>query len=62
MEAGGFDYAKANLKGVRIIRHEEGRVKNYTVNLKLALQGMQTELIYLKPSDIVYVPERFSWF
>ena len=62
MEAGGFDYAKANLKGVRIIRHEEGRVKNYTVNLKLALQGMQTELFYLKPSDIVYVPERFSWF
>jgi polysaccharide export outer membrane protein len=62
MEAGGFDYAKANLKAVRVIRQEEGRVKNYSINLRLVLEGQQTELFYLKPSDIVYVPERFSWF
>jgi polysaccharide export outer membrane protein len=62
MEAGGFDYTKANLGDVRVIRNEDGRVKNYTLNLKLALQGKQSEPFYLKPSDIVYVPEKFSWF
>jgi len=62
MEAGGFDYTKANLSAVVVIRQEEGRVKNYTLNLKLALQGKQSVPFYLKPSDIVYVPERFVWF
>ena len=62
MEAGGPDYTKANLKAVRVIRQEGSVVKNYTLNLKLALQGKQSEPFYLKPSDIVYVPERFTWF
>jgi polysaccharide export outer membrane protein len=62
MEAGGFYYAKANLKAVAVIRHEDGRVKNYTLNLKLVLDGKQSTPFYLKPADIVYVPERFSWF
>jgi polysaccharide biosynthesis/export protein len=62
MEAGGFDYAKVNLKAVVVIRQEEGHIKNYTLNLKLVLQGKQTEPFYLKPSDIVYIPERFTWF
>jgi len=62
MEAGGFDYTKANLKAVVVVRTEEGRVKNYTLNLKLALEGKQSEPFYLKPSDIIYVPEKFSWF
>ena len=62
MEAGGFDYTKANLKAVRVIRHEGDTVVNYTLNLKLVLQGKEAEQFYLKPSDIVYVPERFSWF
>jgi polysaccharide export outer membrane protein len=62
MEAGGFDYVKANLKGVVVIRHEEGKVKHYTLNLKLLLQGKTSEPFPLKPSDIVYVPERFSFF
>jgi polysaccharide export outer membrane protein len=62
MEAGGFDYAKANLGAVAVIRHEQGHVKNYTLNLKLVLQGKQSTPFYLKPSDIVYVPEKFSWF
>lgn len=61
MEAGGFDYTKANLEDVRVIRNEAGRVKNYTLNLKLVLQGKQNTPFYLKPSDIVYVPARFSW-
>jgi polysaccharide export outer membrane protein len=62
MEAGGFDYTKANLSAVVVIRQEEGKAKNYTLNMKLVLQGKQSVPFYLKPSDIVYVPERFVWF
>ena len=62
MEAGGFDYEKANLRNVRVIRNEDGVSKSYTLNLKMALNGNEDKPFYLKPSDIVYVPERFSWF
>lgn len=62
MEAGGFDYTKANQKEVTIIRHENGRVDHFKLNLKKALQGKETEPFNLKPGDIVYVPERFAWF
>lgn len=62
MEAGGVDYAKANLKAVKVTRLEEGQFKTYTLNLKLALEGKETKPFYLKPSDIVKVPERFSLF
>jgi len=62
MEAGGFDYEKANLRNVRVIRNEDGVSKSYTLNLKLALNGNEDKPFYLKPSDIVYVPEKFSWF
>jgi len=62
MEAGGFDYTKANLKAVRVIRHEGDRVENYTLNLKLVLEGKESKPFYLQPSDIVFVPERFSVF
>ena len=62
MEAGGFDYSKANLASVRVIRHEDGQVKNFTINLKQVLDGKQSTPFYLKPSDIVYVPAKFSWF
>jgi polysaccharide export outer membrane protein len=62
MEAGGFDYARANTKAVTIIRHEGGRTEHFKLNLKRVLQGEQEEPFDLKPSDIIYVPERFSWF
>jgi hypothetical protein len=62
MEAGGFDYTKANLKKISIIRQENGRTDHYELNLKGVLQGQQTEQLDLKPSDIIYVPERFNWF
>jgi len=62
MEAGGFDFAKANLKAVRVIRHEQDRVENYTLNLKLVLDGKANKSFYLQPSDIIFVPERFTWF
>ena len=62
MEAGGFDYSKADLGHDRVVRNENGGTKNYTLNLKEALQATQSTPFYLKPSDIVYVPEKFSWF
>jgi polysaccharide export outer membrane protein len=62
MEAGGFDYTKANTKNVVVIRREGNITKNYPVNLKKVLGGEKSELFYLKPDDIVYVPERFSMF
>jgi protein involved in polysaccharide export with SLBB domain len=62
MEAGGYDYTKADLKRVTIIRHEGNSIRNYIVNLKRVVDGKSSELFYLKPGDIVIVPERFSWF
>jgi polysaccharide biosynthesis/export protein len=62
MEAGGFDYTKANLKAVTVIRNEGASTKKYTLNLKRVLKEGATDPFYLKPSDIVFVPERFSWF
>jgi len=63
MEAGGPDYAKANLKAVVVIRQSaDGKTQNFPVNIKSVLEGKNAEPFFLKPSDIVYVPERFAVF
>lgn len=62
MEAGGFDMAKADMRAVVVIRQEAGQTKNYTLDLKLVLEGKQNQPFFLKPSDIVFVPEKFTWF
>jgi polysaccharide export outer membrane protein len=62
MEAGGFDSAKGNMEAVVVVRNEEGKTKNFTLNLKRVLDGQSSEAFYLKPSDIIFVPEKFSWF
>jgi len=62
MEAGGPDYTTANLKAVKVIRNENGTMKNYKVNLKAVLDGDNTQPFYLKPDDIIYVTERFQMF
>lgn len=62
MEAGGFDEARANKKAVRVIRQEGGQVKNYPIDMKAVLEGAQTEPFYLRSHDMVYVPEKISWF
>jgi protein involved in polysaccharide export with SLBB domain len=62
MEAGGFDYARANLKAVVVIRKEAGGTRNYIVNLKDVIDGKTGEPFYLKPGDIVFVQEKFNWF
>jgi len=62
MEAGGFISDKADMTAVVVIRQENGGTKNYTVNLKNIIDGKSSKSFYLKPLDIVYVPEKFSWF
>jgi hypothetical protein len=62
MESGGFDFAKANLKNVTVLRQESGRLKSFTLNMKEVLDGKVTEQFYMKPSDIIYVREKFAWF
>jgi len=63
MEAGGFDQTKANLKAVNVIRRAgNGRVEYHQLNLKRAFQAQPVEPFMLRPFDIIYVPERFSWF
>ena len=62
MEAGGPDYTKANLKNVSVIRQERNQTRNYTLNLKRVMDGKVSEPFYMKPADIIFVPEKFSWF
>jgi protein involved in polysaccharide export with SLBB domain len=62
MEAGGFDYTKANLKSVIIVRQEKDRTVRYKLDLKKTLSGSMGAPFYLQPFDIVYVPERFTWY
>lgn len=64
MEAGGFDYGRADSERVLIIRHKIG-AKGYdyiTIDLKQVLDGKKADLFYLAPGDVVHVPEKFSWF
>ena len=58
----GIDYTRANLKAVRVIRTENNQTQHHTLNLKRVLQGQQDTQFKLKPQDILYVPEKFSWF
>lgn len=63
MEAGGFDYSTANMTSVKISRMEKGEMKSYKLNLKDALEGgKNSRPFYLKPNDIVFVPERLRIF
>ena len=57
----GYDPKQANLKKVRIIRTEGDRRKNYDLDLQAVLEGEDVEPFFLKPSDIVMVPEKFIW-
>jgi polysaccharide export outer membrane protein len=64
MEAGGFDYNKANIAKVMVIR-KGGSADSYTyynLNLKKVLEGKLNKPFYLAPGDMVHVPERYSWF
>lgn len=58
MEAGGYDYNRAKLSEVTVLRLENGVQKYYTVNLKRTLSGADPSPFYLKPFDTVRVPEK----
>jgi polysaccharide biosynthesis/export protein len=58
MEAGGFDSNRANLRKVTVIRNEEGQNLRYELNLHDSLRGRNPDPFYLKPNDIIYVPEK----
>lgn len=62
MEAGGFDYSRANLRKVHVIRRENDTSQSYLLNLKGVLKGDDKNDFFLQPNDIIYVPEKFSWF
>jgi len=57
----GYDPKQANLKKVRVIRTEGDRRQNYNLDLQAVLEGEDVEPFFLKPSDIVMVPEKFIW-
>ena len=58
MEASGFDNTKANMKRVVVLRQEEGQLQHFVLNLKSVLEGKGGRLFYLRPLDIIYVPEK----
>jgi polysaccharide export outer membrane protein len=62
MEAGGFDYAKANTSAVRVIRNGGGGTQTYTIDIKAILDGKPSKPFYLQSNDTVYVPEKFQIF
>jgi polysaccharide export outer membrane protein len=58
MEAGGFNYEWADLGAVAVIRQEGDRLKRFPLNMKKTMDGKSSESFHLKPSDIIYVPEK----
>ena len=62
MVAGGFDEIKADKKKVVVLRNNTGHTDRFTLNLKRVIEGGDSDPFFLRPSDIVYVPERFRWF
>ena len=61
-EAGGFDMNKADLTKIRVLRNDGKKTEYFSLNLKAYIAGKNTYIFHLKPSDIIFVPERFVWF
>ena len=57
MEAGGFDPDFANMKKVIVLRNENGVQSSHTLNLKPALKGQPYRAFYVRPRDVIYVPQ-----
>ena len=56
MMAGGFDYRRAEVSNVVIVRHKDGQRYGCALDLREALKGKEDQPFYLEPQDIVYVP------
>jgi len=62
MDAGGFDPTTANLKAVVVVRQGKDGTTKFTVNVKNMMNGGKEKPFYLQPADMVYVPQKFTWF
>ena len=58
MEAGGLAEGRAKASAVVVTRTDANTVRRYRLDVKAMLKGKSTLRFYLRPSDIVYVPER----
>lgn len=56
MEAGGFS-PMANPKQVVVVRTQDGKSKNYVLDLHQALNGTESTPFYVRPYDVIYVKE-----
>ncbi|MGA2958620.1 MAG: polysaccharide biosynthesis/export family protein [Thermodesulfobacteriota bacterium] len=56
MMAGGFDYRRAEVSNVVIIRHKDGKRYGCSLDFRDALKGKEFQPFYLEPEDIIYVP------
>src|SRR5690606_19593901 len=62
-EAGGAAPGRSDLRRVKVVRQrEDGTTRTYVLNLSDALKGAEAQQFYLRPSDVIYVPERFSFY
>jgi len=57
IQAGGLDLRQAEVRNIVVIRHEGDRRYGYAVDLEPVLQGSESQPFYLRPKDIVYVPQ-----
>lgn len=59
----GIDSTRSNLKRVIVIRTTEGgNTERFKLNLNKVLKhGEPSDPFTLKPMDIIFVPEKFSW-
>ncbi len=58
MEAGGFTPGLANPKKVILVRKEGGQHQTQFLDLSPTLRDERTEAIYLRPYDVLVIPER----
>lgn len=58
MESGGFDPNRAKLDKVTVLRIENGKQRLYKLNLKRVIEGKDASTFYLKPFDVVHIPEK----
>lgn len=58
MEAGGLDPNRAKPSEVMVLRVDHGVQYHYKFDLKKTLKGQDSAVFYLKPFDIVHVPEK----
>lgn len=58
MEAGGYSPTESQLKRVKVLRYNGGRQQVFEINLEDLIDGKVTRPFYLKPFDIIIVPEK----